>query len=269
MLKVIAYIILLCLFVIGWVKYIERRNLFFPSRKIEITPEILRIPFEDVYLKTLDGVTINGWFIPKENAEYTVLFCHGNAGNISHRLEKIVLLRHANVNVFIIDYRGYGNSLGNPNEQGLYLDAQAAYDYLIKEKNIDASNIVLYGGSIGSAVAVELASRNEIGGLIIEGGFSSGRDIAKKFYPFLPAFLFGDKFNSLSKIKKNGAPKLFIHSRDDEVVPFSLAKKLYDTAQGSKKLVEVRGGHNTSHIDSQEIYEEVLKEFFERIKISE
>lgn len=265
MIKGLFVIVIAAILVLGYVKYIEIKGIYFPCCKVELTPDILHIPFEDVYVETQDKAKINGWFIPGENAQRTILFCHGNAGNIGHRLEKIVLLRQANVNIFIIDYRGYGNSQGRLSERGLYLDARAAYKYLKEVKKIEPRDIILYGESLGGAVVVDLASKEKIGGLILEGTFSSGRDIAGEIYPFLPSFLFFNSFDSLAKIKNIAAPKLFIHSKDDEIVLLVLAKKLHDAAQGPKKFIEISGGHNTGVLENQEIFIVGIREFLEQV----
>lgn len=254
MFKVIAYIAIAIVLVVGYIKYIESRGIFFPVKNIELTPEFINLAFEDTYIDTKDNIKINGWFIPQGNAKYTVLFCHGNAGNIGHRLDKISLLHDIGLNLFLIDYRGYGRSQGEPSESGIYLDAEAAYDYLVNNRNIKPEYIVLYGESLGCAVAVHLASRVKIAGLILEGSFSKGQDMARKVYPFLPTFLFSNKFDSLTKIKEVTAPKLFIHSRNDEIVSFDLAKRLYNAAKEPKRFVEIMGSHNTAFLDSKPVF---------------
>lgn len=265
MLKGIIYIFIGMGLIFAYVKYIERQGIFFPLKNIETTPSLLHIPFEDVYFRTEDNIGINAWFIPQEGAKYTILFCHGNAGNIGNRLEKIVLLRGADVNIFIIDYRGYGRSQGKPSEEGLYLDARAAYDYLVDERKVEAENIILYGESIGAAVIINLASEVKVAGLIAEGAFSAGRDMARQIYPFLPSFIFSNKFDSLSKIKDINEPKLFIHSQDDEIIPFGLAKKLFNAAREPKQLKEMKGSHNTSFLDCQEAYVSYIKSFIRQL----
>lgn len=263
MIRVILYLLLSVILLLFFVRYIESRSIFFPMKKIEYTPDFANLPFEDVYTTTSDNVEINGWFISKDDAKYTILFCHGNAGNIGHRLEKIIMLRDIGLNVFIIDYRGYGNSEGRPSENGIYLDAKAAYDYLLNTRKIQPEHIILYGESIGGAAVVDLASKVKVGALITEELFSSAKDMARRIYPFLPSFLFGIRFDSLSKIKKIDAPKLIIHSKNDEIVPFDLAKKLYGAAKEPKQFVELIGGHNTAFLDSEEKYVASIKSFIQ------
>jgi fermentation-respiration switch protein FrsA (DUF1100 family) len=265
MVRILVYLVIGGLLLIAYVKYMELRGIFFPSQKIEATPAAVEISFEDVYVKTADGEMLHGWFIPHAEVYFTLLFFHGNAGNIGHRVEKIAMLREIGLNIYIIDYRGYGRSTGRPSERGLYRDAEAAYGYLVSERKILPERIILYGESIGSAVAVDLASRHPVGGVILEGGFSSGRDIAGRIYPFIPPFLVSDIFNSLLKIPMVQSPKLFLHSRQDEVVPFSLAKKLFDAAVPPKTLVELQGGHNTSFIDSSRTYLSAIFSFIQSL----
>jgi len=261
------------LHILGWliifflyIRFLEHRSIFFPTQAIEITPQAANLEYKDINFSTPDGITLHGWFIPYPGADLTFLLFHGNAGNVSHRIDKILLLREAKVNVFIFDYRGYGNSQGRPSEKGIYIDAKAAYDYLVKERNINPDSIILHGTSLGCAAAINLASKEKIGGLIVEGSFSKGRDVAKRLYPFLPSFVFSDSFNSLSKVKKITAPKLFIHSKNDEIIPFTLGKKLYASSSEPKRLAAIYGGHNTAFLDSREHYLTAVKEFIKEIE---
>lgn len=248
-----------------YIKHVETKGIYFPFKEIQFTPKNIDIPFEDVYLKTKDGYKINGWFMPCKEARRTILFFHGNAGNIEHRLDKIKMLRDTGLNIFIIDYRGYGLSQGDPSEEGLYLDAEASYDYLINERKIDSYKIIVYGESLGCAVSVKLASEREVGALILEGAFSSAKDMAKKYYPFLPLFVFADRYNSWSRIRDINAPKLFIHSKEDEIVPINLAEKLYNAAECPKYFTELGGGHNTAFLDSSPDYINSIKEFIKKL----
>lgn len=263
--KVLFILLLTIGFIILCIRYIETWGIFFPKKEIEIYPSALNLPFEDVYIKTEDGVRINGWFIPQSNARYTLLFFHGNAGNIEHRLDKLLMFWEIGINIFIIDYRGFGKSGGRLTEGGFYLDANAAYNYLVNSRRLRAEEIILYGESLGTAVVIDLAAKVKVAAIIVEGAFSGGRDMAGKIYPFLPAFLFSNKFNSLKKIKKVGAPKLFIHSINDEIVPFALANKLYQAAGGPKELIELIGAHNTAFLDSKEKYVSSIRLFIEKL----
>jgi fermentation-respiration switch protein FrsA (DUF1100 family) len=248
-----------------YIKYLEDHSLYYPSKDIQATPASLDFPFEDVYLKTQDKVTIHAWFIPNPKADYTLYFCHGNAGNISHRLDKIYLLYKLDLNIFIIDYRGYGRSQGTAYEAGFYRDAAAGYEYLVGKRQIPANTIIIYGESLGAAIGIDLASKKEVKALIIEGGFSSGRDMADIIYPFIPTFLISNKFDCLTKIKHIKAAKLFIHALGDEIVPIALAKKLYAASSQPKYFQELPGSHNSAFFDSQKEYTSAIKSFLGKL----
>jgi hypothetical protein len=249
----------------AFVKYLEIGSVFFPAKSIEFTPAYINLAFEDIYIVTPDGVKINGWFIPCDNAKYTLFFLHGNGGNISHRLDKISLLHKTGLNIFIIDYRGYGRSLSKPSEAGIYRDTQAGYDYLINRRKINPGNILAYGESLGTAAAIDLASKVELKALIVEGAFSSGRDMAKRIFPLIPGRVFSNSFNSLQKIKRVTVPKLFLHSLNDEIVPLVLAKKLFERAPGLKYFGELAGSHNTAFLDAQGVYLSAIAAFINQL----
>lgn len=261
MLKIFIFAVFTVIFLFIYVKYLESRSLFFPSKRIEYTPATAGLEFTDTFFKTKDNKTINGWFIPAKDAKFTVLFFHGNGGNINHRLDKIKILNNIGLNVFIIDYRGYGKSEGKPSEKGVYLDADAAYDYLVKIKGISPDSIIVYGESLGAAVAIELCTKIRVKGLIIEEAFTSIRDMGKLTYPWLPSFFVTDRLNSLTRVGKINIPKLFIHSRNDNLVPFVLGEKLYKKAQEPKYLVVISGGHNSAFLESEQDYTGYIKNF--------
>jgi len=232
-------------FLILYIKYYERKGIYFPTRKIRLTPKEMGLEFEDVYFSSSDGIRLNGWYIPARESKATILFCHGNAGNISHRIEVLYLFSKLGLNIFIFDYRGYGRSQGNPSEEGLYLDAQAAYKYLIEKRNLKEESIVVYGKSIGANVAVELCSKVKTAALISESAFTSALEMGKKIFPFLPLkWLISIKFDALSKIKDITVPKLIIHSKDDRIIPFKHGRKLFEAAPEPKEFYPMRGGHN-------------------------
>ncbi len=247
------------------IRHLEQKNLFFPFREIETKPNDIGLDYEDITVTTKDAVRLVGWFVPSKMHRATLIFCHGNAGNIGHRIEKIKIFNELNLDVLIFDYRGYGMSTGSPSEDGLYLDAEAAYDYLVNAKKISPSGIIVYGESLGGAVAVDLASKYEVGGIIIEGGFTSVKDMAKKIFPFIPTFVYANKFDSLQKIKNVKYPKLILHSIDDEIVPFEFGKKLFVAALEPKEFVELRGGHNDAFLASKEIFRSRIDLFVNRL----
>ena len=248
--------------------------IYLPDRRLEATPDAAGLSHEDVFLTTTDGVRIHGWFLPAPHAlspsPFTVLFFHGNAGNISHRFEKLAVFHALGASVLIIDYRGYGRSEGKPSEEGTYRDAHAAYEYLIGKARSRACgstphSIVVYGESLGSAIAVDLAAKVPVGGVILEEPFTSVGDVGQKMFPFLPVRLLArNKYDSLSKIGRINAPLLIFHSRDDEVFPFRHAERLFAAAREPKQLVELRGSHNDAFLTSADTYHAALKEFLGR-----
>jgi len=252
--------------IFAYIKYIEQKGIYYPAKEISVYPSLFGIPFKDIYIVTEDKVKINAWFLPNPQAKYTILFFHGNAGNIAGRIDKLQILYDLGFNIFIIDYRGFGKSEGRPSETGLYRDAFAAYDYMPGTLGIKPEGIILYGESLGTAVAIDLAIHREVKGLILEGAFSCGRDMAVKIYPFLPGFIFSNSFDSLAKIEDIGVPKLLIHSREDKIVPFSLAEKLYKHAKGPKVFLEIRGDHNNAFLSSKEQYASSILAFAEGIQ---
>ncbi|MFC1703271.1 alpha/beta hydrolase [Candidatus Omnitrophota bacterium] len=264
-----SILILFVCIVLGffYIRYIELRSIFIPTREVITTPQQVDLPFEDIFFKTEDSIELNGWFIKSPKAKATIIFAHGNGGNICHRLEKIAFFYHLGINTFIFDYRGYGKSKGKPTEEGIYKDGRAAFDYLIRRDDIDRKKIIAYGESIGGAVAIDLATHRDVACVIAESTFSSAKEMGKIVYPFLPSFLFISKFDSITKVKNLKTQKLFIHSRNDEIVPFSLGKKLFDAAAQPKELLTITGGHNTGFIESKYIILERLKKYLKKIDL--
>ena len=255
----VLLLVLLWLFLL----WFEWRSVFIPYRAMEGSPAGVRLPYDDVTFTAADGVKLHGWYVPRTGAKLTVLFCHGNGGNISHRIEKLVILRDLGVNVFLFDYRGYGLSEGRPSEQGTYQDVTAAYDWLCREKKVAPAQIVVQGESLGCAVAVDLACRCSVGGVVLESAFTSVPDMARAVYPWLPLhWLCGIRYSSITKIGSVKAPLLSLHSREDEIVPFRQGEQLCAGAPGPKKLVELHGGHNDGFEVSEKVYRAALNEFF-------
>jgi fermentation-respiration switch protein FrsA (DUF1100 family) len=247
-----------------FLRYIETRTLFYPIKEISFLPDQANLEFQDVFFKTNDFLKLNGWFIPCKNSEYTVLFCHGNAGNISHRIEKLRLFHTLGCNVFIFDYRGYGLSRGTPSEAGLYKDAQAAYKYLLSQGILE-SRIIGYGESIGGSVIVDLAWRQKLKAIILDSSFSSVKDMIKYTYPLIPYWVFSSRFDSERKIKSLKIPKLIIHSLNDEIVPYQLGKKLYAAASEPKDFLQIRGGHNSNFYESEGLMREKIGDFIKKL----
>lgn len=232
--------------------YVERSIVFKPQKGIQTTPSAVGLRYQEAIVQTPDGIRLHSWYFPSPDSRKTLFFLHGNAGNIGNRLQKISFFLDLGMSVFIIDYRGYGASTGSPSEKGLYKDAQAAYDYLTRTLNVAPGSIIVYGESLGSSIAIDVAAKNRVAGLIVEGAYSSAADMSRHLYPMVPTFMMGIKMNNASKVDSILGPKLFIHSRSDEVVPFSLGQKLFDLAPEPKELVVIEGSHNDSFFKYQD-----------------
>ena len=252
---------------VGGTVALEGRFIFFPAKDLEGTPADLALDYQDAFFATSDGLRLHGWFVPGPKAT-TLLWLHGNAGNISHRLENIEMIHHRlGVSVFIFDYRGYGQSQGNPSEQGTYQDAQAALAYLRSKPEVIDDSVVLFGRSLGGGVAVDLATKEQVQGVILESAFTSIPSMAKRAYPLLPVGPFlRTRYDSLAKIGKISAPLLMIHSRDDEIVPYQEGMMLYEAASQPKRLYSISGAsHNNTHIRGGEGYWQALEEFLDSL----
>ncbi len=240
--------------------------IYYPYKKVEVTPAAIQLKYEDVFLTTSDNIKLNGWWIPRLNSRATLLFLHGNAGNISHRLDSIKIFHDLGLSVFIIDYRGYGNSEGKPSEKGTYLDAEAAWQYLVNEKNIASDEIIVFGRSLGGAVASWLATKHTVAGLILESTFTSIEDMGRHYYPYLPVkFLARIKYPTLKRISQVNSPVLVIHSPDDDIVPYQLGKKLFVQANEPKQFLNLTGGHNEGFLSSGNLYIQGLNNFLNSI----
>jgi fermentation-respiration switch protein FrsA (DUF1100 family) len=261
-LKVLLRLLFALLLVSGILYLRQPAMIFYPDGNLLFTPDEWGLAFEEVDLKTADGVRLNGWYLPAEEAQGTLLFLHGNAGNISHRGESLQIFHRLGLNVLIIDYRGYGKSTGAPSEKGMYRDARAAWDYLVKERAQQAEKIVLFGRSLGGAVAAHLAAEVKPAGVIIESSFSSARDMAKELFPVLSYLtILRYDFDAASALQKLHVPLLVMHSPEDEIIPYRLGEKLYRAANEPKFFQPMRGGHNTGFLQTQPEYEQALRRF--------
>jgi len=247
-----AVVFLIC-FVL-YVRFLESTTVFLPSKEILANPQSVGLTYEDVFFRTKDNVPLHGWLVKAPDAVATMIFLHGNAGNVGDRLGKLMVLHKMGVNVFLVDYRGYGLSQGNPTERGMYLDAIAAYDYLKNRKDLDGSRLIAYGVSLGGCAAVDLATKRDVAALIVDSTFTNAADMSKKILPFVPSFLLSIKLDNAAKIVRVDVPKLFIHSEDDETVPYAFGKELYSTAAAPKSFLKISGTHNDGHVSSQRIF---------------
>lgn len=281
--RVWRVILIVVVGLVGLIMMFENSLIYFPSKYPEGYWQADNSPvrdgdvvpmIEDCNFETSDGVKLHGWYCTPHrqsngglvpvSAEMTLLWFHGNAGNLSHRYEMIRVLMRLPVRVFIIDYRGYGKSEGAPTEQGLYLDARASWDYLVEQRREHPKRIVIFGKSLGGAPAVDLATQVDPAGLIVQSGFTSVADMAAVVLPFLPRAIVRTRMDSLSKIGRVGCQKLFIHSQADEVVPYHLGRRLYEAAPEPKQFHEVKGAsHNSTYQVGGASYIDALRSFIE------
>lgn len=246
----------------------QERLLYLPNagREHIATPSDRGLAWEAVTLTTEDNVALDAWWVPAPNPRASLLFFHGNAGNISHRLESIAQFQRLGLSVLIVDYRGYGRSEGSPSEAGTELDARAAWQWL-RDEGSENDEIVVFGRSLGAAVAAELAASLEEhhaapAAVILESPFRSVPELAQQLYPFLPArWLARIDYPVENYVTQISAPLLVIHSRDDEIIPFTQGEAVYQAAQAPKQLLEIQGGHNTGFLDSEPTYSESIDAF--------
>ena len=249
----------------------EQSYVFHPGTTLSKTPRDVDLPFDSVILTASDDVNIHGWFIPEHTREEegaatdvspTLLFFHGSDGNISDRLQKVRLFHDIGFDVFIIDYRGYGKSSGNPSERGLANDALAAYSYLVEKRGVKPQRLYLYGEDLGAAVAIDIATKARAAGLITEAASASVVGDVQQAWPLIPwQFLLRNKFDSVSKIRDVHIPVLLIHSADDDVVSFNDSRRLFALAHEPRQLLEIHGAHNDAFVNSFDAYYDAISHF--------
>ncbi len=238
--------------------------IYFPDSTIYQDPGDFGLEFEDVYLTTSDGVRIHGWFVPGSGGP-TLLWFHGNGGNISNRADNIAgLNRRLGVSILIIDYRGYGLSEGSPDEQGTYLDAEAAVAHALSRSDVDPDRLVLFGRSLGCAVAAEMAVRHDVYAVVLESPFTSIPAMARRAYPFLPGLglLTGNMYDTLGKTARIEAPVMVLHGDSDAIVPFEMGREVFEAAREPKRFYRIRGaGHNDTYAVGGAPYLDALGSF--------
>lgn len=261
LLAVIAGYLLLA----GWVYLNQDSMVYQPHPTLEASPASMGLDFEDVRLTTRDGVSIHGWFVPSAAAlRRVLLFCHGNAGNISHRLDSLKIFHDLGLSVLLFDYRGFGLSQGRPSEAGTYLDAEAAWEHLVAARGFLPEEIIVFGRSLGGAVASRVAAEKPVAALILESTFTSLPDLGASVYPYLPVRLIAKyRYDSLAHLQKVRCPVLVVHSPEDELIPFAHGRALFEAAAGPKSFLEITGRHNHGFLTSKKAYVEGLRTFFE------
>ena len=257
-----VFIVTVCVLVFVLVWLFQGRLIYYPTQTLDATPTEIDLPYEDVRFKGDDGLALSGWFIPAAGDRGTILFCHGNAGNISHRLDSIAIFHRLGMNTFIFDYRGYGKSDGRPGEEGTYRDALAAWRFLVDKRHMTPDQIVIFGRSLGGAVAAWLAEKHTPGALILESSFTSIRDIASDLYPFLPVrYITRFGYHTARNIETVRCPVMIAHSRDDDIIPFAHGERIFEAAKEPKQFLEMRGSHNDGFIVTGTAYVDGLDAF--------
>jgi fermentation-respiration switch protein FrsA (DUF1100 family) len=245
------------------VRWFEYSTTFQPSRNVYAQASELGQPVEETFINS-GSERLHVWFFPAQtdalHTNKVFLVTHGNAGNITHRLDLAETLLDAGGAVLLLEYRGYGQSTGRPSESGFYQDAAAAYDFLLA-KGFTATNIIAFGESLGGAVAAQLAAMKPTGGLILLSTFTSLPDLGSELFPWIPRFLGSLRFNTLERIPKVNVPILIIHSRADTIIPFHHGEKLHAAALEPKMLVEIDADHNDTFVDEQEAVTKAVEKF--------
>jgi uncharacterized protein len=251
----------------------ESRLVYLPGSERRLTPPPaqLQLPVQRVSIRTEDGLSLGSWVIRAgpDSSGYWLVICHGNAGNLSEfgRPAHYAGLRALGLSLLAFDYRGYGESEGAPTESGLYQDADASYRYLREELGVAPGKIVIFGHSLGSAVAVDLASRVPAAGLILEGALTSVLELGQELYPYIPVRWIGrSRYPSIEKIGRVAAPKLFLHARADDVIPLTHGRRLFEAAPPPKTFVELKGGHGDAFELDSATYFGSIRKFVEAIR---
>jgi hypothetical protein len=250
----------------GWLYLIQDRLLYFPLTALDGNPRQVGLEYQDVWLTTRDGERLHAWYLPHPRQRGALLFLHGNAGNISHRLDSLAIFHRLGLAVLILDYRGYGASSGVPGERGTYLDAAAGWQHLVAERGFTPRQIVLFGRSLGGAVAAHTAAAEQPAGLILESTMSSVADLAADLYPWLPArWLTRHRYPAAEYVAAYRGPVLVAHSSNDEIVPYRHAARLLAAAGDRGRRLELRGGHNDGFLVSGTAYVEGLDAFLRAV----
>lgn len=248
-----------------WLYAGQRRRIYRPDREIVTTPDAAGYDYEEIRLVTADGLRLTGWFVPRANARGLLLFFHGNTRNVSHCMDSVGIFHRLGFSVFLFDYRGYGQSQGEPDEPGTYKDAEAAWRYLVERRGIPADEIVMLGRSLGAAVAAWLAARHMPKALVVESTFTSLPDIAAQLHPVLPARLLSRyEYPVQRHLQAVQCPVLIVHSREDELIPIRHGRQLYEAANAPKAFMEIRGMHYDGFRVSGQDYVDGLARFFDQ-----
>jgi uncharacterized protein len=251
-------------------RFVESQ-IFFPDPSLICTPAEALLDYEDVWFDVSDEVRLHGWMVPSAGSSALMLFCHGNAGNVSHRVDNLRRLHDIGLNVFIFDYRGYGQSSGRITEAGFYLDAEAAYTVARKYAVAQNLKLVIFGRSLGGTAAVHLGAQFTCSGIILESAFTHMAAMAQVHFPLpVPGGLLRHKLNALEKIRRIKAPVLFFHGDHDNIVPINLGRELFDATRAPKEFITIQGaGHNDTYFVGGQVYFDKLRDFISSLPDSE
>jgi len=249
-----------------WNWFVEKQ-VFFPDTTIEQTPADFDLPFEDIWFTSSDSIRLHGWLIPASPSTHILLFCHGNAGNISHRLDNVRLLNQRGISVFIFDYRGYGRSDGSISEKGFYLDSEAAHEVARKWAETHKAKLIVFGRSLGGIAATHLGATKSCDGLILESTFTNMGAMARAHYPLpFAESLLKNRLNAVGEIDQVRAPILFFHGDKDRIVPIRLGRGLFEAAPNPKEFVIIPGaGHNDTFYVAGKDYFDKLESFLDTL----
>ena len=241
--------------------YFYQRNLLYHPNENNYSGDKISVDIEKVKIETADNIKLLGWYHEKNLKDYkTLVYFHGNAGSLENRIHKLNHFQDMNINFLIIAWRGFNGNKGKPSERGLYLDGKSAIDWL-KKKGVDEKNLILYGESLGTGVATHLAQNKNYAGVILETPFTSMVDAAKNFYPYIPInLLLKDKFENFKKVKNINTPILVMHGEVDQIVPFSMGKKIYEIANNPKYSYFTKYDNHMMEYDENLVL--ALKSFF-------
>ena len=268
-LKTILWILAGYAALVAFVWLVQDRLIYYPQmgREIASTPSSRGVPYDDFTIETSDGEKLNVWWVPAASPRGAVLLFHGNAGNISHRIEYALMFRRLGYSTLLVDYRGYGRSSGQPSEEGTYKDADAAWRWLTRTRGIPPKDVVLFGESLGGAVASWLAAQHEVRALVLASTFTSAVDLGAQVYGFLPVRLISRyRYDTLSRLAQVRSPVLVIHSPDDDIIPFAHGRRLYEAAREPKAFLELAGGHNDGFVFAREAWVKPLGAFLDEAR---
>jgi len=265
--KVVTVAVLTYAFFVAVLWLLQSRFIYYPGtgREIVATPSADGVPYEDLTIETSDGERLHAWWVPAESPRGAVLLLHGNAGNISHRIDYALMFRRLGYSTLLLDYRGYGRSTGAPSEQGTYEDAESAWRWLTTTRRVPARDIVLFGESLGGGVASWVAARHDARAVILASTFTSAVDLGSELYPFLPVRLVSRyRYDTLTRLRDVRAPVLVVHSPQDEIIPFSHGRRLFEAAREPKAMLQLSGGHNEGLVFRREEWVKQLAAFLDK-----